>query len=171
MGVPTRTRSKAGLLSSGVKTADVAVKATPGAVYWLTISAIAAGVVGLANSTTDSATYVWKITLPTSGYAHYIFDPPLEFSIGIWLDVASGTVDVIVGYIQMNFIKKVLIKLGAVKAKKILTPHEKAELGQGTWGRQDNPTTGTVIPTIAKPKVSLKMRVYRAKTDTWEEVK
>ena len=94
-----KAREKGGLSSSGVKTADVAIKASSGAVYWLTMSVTAAAVVGLANSLTNSTTYVWKATLPTDGYAHYIFDPPLEFTTGIWLDVASGTVDVIVGYI------------------------------------------------------------------------
>ncbi len=39
--------------------------------------------------------------------------------------------------------------------------HEKAELGIGTWGRQDTKT---------KNKVTLKLRVYRAATNSWEDV-
>lgn len=91
-------RSETGLLSSGVKTADVAIKAEIGKVYWLTAYASVAAVIGLADSLTNSTTYVWKMTLPNTTGGHYVFDPPLEFATGIWLDIASGTVDVIVGY-------------------------------------------------------------------------
>jgi hypothetical protein len=94
-----KARDRAGLLSSGVKTADAAIKASKGLVYWLTISDTAAGVVGLADSLTNSTTYVWQVTIPADGYGHFIFDPPLEFATGIWLDVPTGTPDVIVGYI------------------------------------------------------------------------
>lgn len=41
-----------------------------------------------------------------------------------------------------------------------LAPHEKAELGLGTWGRQEAKAT---------PKASLKVRVWRAATQQWEE--
>ena len=87
------------VISSGVNTADVAIKASEGAVYWITVSATAAGVVGLANSLTDSATYLWQVTLPTGGCIHAVLDPALHFSTGIWLDVPTGTPDVIVGYL------------------------------------------------------------------------
>lgn len=90
--------SERGLSSTGVKTADVSVKADYGKVYWLTAYASVAAVIGLADSLTNSTTYVWKITLPNTTSGHYIFDPPLEFATGIWLDIASGTTDVIVGY-------------------------------------------------------------------------
>jgi hypothetical protein len=92
-------RGRAGLLSSGVKTADVLIKTGQGIVHWLSVSDTAAGVVGLADSLTNSTTYVWKTTIPADGYAHFIFDPPFEFATGIWLDVPTGTPDVIVGYI------------------------------------------------------------------------
>ncbi len=91
-------RSEIGGLSSGVKTADVAIKASEGKVYWLTAYASVAAVIGLADSLTNSTTYVWKITLPNTTGGHYVFDPPMEFATGIWLDVVSGTTDVIVGY-------------------------------------------------------------------------
>lgn len=87
------------VISSGVKTGDIAIKASEGAVYWITVAATAAGVVGLADSLTDSATYVWQVTLPTDGYVHAVLDPALHFGTGIWLDVASGTVVVTIGYI------------------------------------------------------------------------
>ncbi len=42
-----------------------------------------------------------------------------------------------------------------------LQPHEKALLGDGTWGRQE---------AKAKMEANMKIRVYRVATDTWEEV-
>ena len=65
----------------------------------------------------------------------------------------------------MNRIRRLLIKIRLAKVK----PHEKAELGKGTWGRQ--PETSGKMPTKTRPKASLKMRVYHKATDTWEEVK
>jgi len=88
------------LLSSGVQTGDVAIKATEGIVYWATLSCTATGgVVGLANSATNSTTYLWTITLPTASYVHCVFDPPLRFSTAIWLDVVGGTWTIVVGYV------------------------------------------------------------------------
>ena len=49
----------------------------------------------------------------------------------------------------MNRIKKLLIKARVIKAK----PHEKAELGRGTWGRQE---------AMAEPKPTITARVIRA---------
>jgi len=85
--------------SSGVKTADAAIKATPGKVYWITVSDTVAGVVGLADAVSESTTYQWQVTIPNSGYIHCVFDPPIEFAVGIWLDVPTGTPDTIVGYL------------------------------------------------------------------------
>ena len=99
MGTVKTTRVGGGLVSSGVKTSDEAIKAGAGKVYWLSVSDTAAGVVGLADSLTNSTTYEWKTTIPADGYAHFIFDPPIEFATGIWLDIPTGTPDVIVGYI------------------------------------------------------------------------
>jgi len=98
MAVPTRARTTCDLLNSGVLTTDTAIKESTGNVYWLTVSDTVAAVVGLANSTTNSTTYLWKVTIPSDGYGHFIFDPPIEFSTGIWLDIPTGTPDVIVGY-------------------------------------------------------------------------
>ena len=93
-------RTETGLLSSGVKTADVAIKASAGKVYWLTISDTEANdQIQLNDSTADGGTDVWQLKLPATTYAHIIFDPPLEFDTGIFLDVPAGTPDVIVGYI------------------------------------------------------------------------
>ena len=85
--------------SSGVVTSDTSIKSTPGKVYWLTISDTAACVMELNDSTNDSGTDVWKVTIPADGYAHFIFQPPLEFQTGIFLDVSTGAGDIIVGYL------------------------------------------------------------------------
>jgi len=87
------------LESSGVKTADVAIKSAPGKVYWLTISDTLATVAQLNDSLDDSGTDQWQITIPDSGYAHCVFDPPLKFATGIYLDVPTGAGDIIVGYV------------------------------------------------------------------------
>lgn len=87
------------VISSGVKTSDVAIKAGKGAVYWITVSDTTASVVGLADSLTNSTTYLWQITIPDNGYVHTVFEPALHFGTGIWLDVPTGGADVIVGYI------------------------------------------------------------------------
>lgn len=87
------------VISSGIQTADVAIKSSKGAVYWITVSAAGAAVVGLANSTTNSTTYLWEVSFASAGEMHAVLDPALHFSTGIWLDVASGTVVVVVGYL------------------------------------------------------------------------
>jgi hypothetical protein len=98
-GLVKTTRNKAGLLSSGVKQADAAIKASPGAVYWLTVSDTAALAIELNDSLANGGTDKWALDLPAGGYAHFIFDPPIEFSTGIYLDVSTATCKVTVGYI------------------------------------------------------------------------
>ncbi|KKN28998.1 hypothetical protein LCGC14_0848640 [marine sediment metagenome] len=88
-----------GVSNSGLKTTDGAIKSSAGKVYWLSISDTAAGVIQLNDSLNDSGTDVWGITIPADGYAHFIFDPPLEFGTGIYLDVPTGAPDVYIGYI------------------------------------------------------------------------
>lgn len=98
---PIVTRGIAGLLSSGIKTADAQIKGSAGAVYWLTVSDDTDALsIELNDSTDDSGSDIWGFDLPAEGYAHFIFDPPLEFSNGIWLDVddADNTCKVTVGY-------------------------------------------------------------------------
>lgn len=91
-------RGKASLLSSGLKTSDTAIKSSPGEVHWLSVSDTAAAVVQLNDSLSDGGTDLWGITIPADGYAHFIFDPPLEFETGIYLDVPTGAPDVFIGY-------------------------------------------------------------------------
>ncbi len=92
-------RGKVGLSASGLKTANGQIKASAGAVYWLSVSDTAAAVIQLNDSLDDGGTDLWGTTIPADGYAHFIFDPPLEFDTGIYLDVPTGSPDVYVGYI------------------------------------------------------------------------
>ncbi len=92
-------RATAGLLSSGVKAADTLIKTGSGVVYWLTVSDTAALAINLYDALSVTGSPVWGFDLPASGYAHFIFDPPLEFATGIELDVSTATCKVTVGYI------------------------------------------------------------------------
>ena len=94
------SRGEAGLSNSGLLSADKAVKEASGAVYWLTVSDMADLAIELNDSKDNSkATDEWGIDLPAGGYAHFIFDPPIEFDTGIYLDVSTATCKVTIGYI------------------------------------------------------------------------
>lgn len=90
---------ESGLLTSGVKQADAAIKATAGKVFWVSVSDTAALAIELNNSTDNSGTDKWAIDLPAGGYALFTFNPPIEFTTGIYLDVSTATCKVVVGYI------------------------------------------------------------------------
>ncbi len=92
-------RVKGSLLNSGVKSADAAIKASAGALYWLTVSDTAALAIEINDSTANGGSDVWGLDLPAGGYAHFIFDPPIECGTGIYLDVSTATCKVTVGYI------------------------------------------------------------------------
>ena len=92
-------RTKGGVSNSGVKSADATIKASAGDVYWLTVSDTAALAIEINNSTGNGGTDVWAFDLPAAGYAHFIFDPPIECNAGIYLDVSTGTCKVTVGFI------------------------------------------------------------------------
>ena len=98
MAVPTRTRSRGALLNSGVLSADTSIKTGTGDVYWLTVSDTAGLAIELNDSTANGGTDKWGIDLPAAGYGHFIFDPPIEFTTGIYLDVSTTSCKVTVGY-------------------------------------------------------------------------
>ena len=87
------------LSNSGVLSADTAVKTSAGHVYWMTVSDTAALAIELNDSANNSGTDRWALNLPAAGYAHFIFDPAMKFSTGIYLDVSTATCKVIIGYI------------------------------------------------------------------------
>lgn len=96
--VKATVRAKGGLLNSGVKSADALIKTGAGAVYWMTVSDTAALAVELNDSLNNTGVDRWGIDLPAAGYAHFIFDPPLEFSTGIYLDVSTATCKITIGF-------------------------------------------------------------------------
>jgi len=91
-------RGKAGLLNSGVLAADKLVKQGAGEVYWLSVSDTAALAIELNDNLANAGTDRWAINLPADGYGHFIFDPPIEFLNGIYLDVSTATCKVTIGY-------------------------------------------------------------------------
>ena len=86
------------LSNSGVKSADTQIKSGAGAAYWITVSDTAALAITLEDAV-GTGTAKWGIDLPAAGYAHFIFDPPIEFGTGIYLNVSTATCKVTVGYI------------------------------------------------------------------------
>lgn len=95
----TVARGEASLLNSGVKSADTLIKNGAGGVYWLTVSDTAALALELNDSLDNSGADKWALVIPADGYGHFIFDPPIEFATGIYLDVSTVTCKIIVGYI------------------------------------------------------------------------
>lgn len=91
-------RSKTALLNSGVLATDTLIHTGVAAVYWIVLSDTAALAIELNDSTDDGGTDKWGIDLPADGYGIFIFDPPIEFANGIWLDVSTATCKVTVGY-------------------------------------------------------------------------
>lgn len=92
-------RGSAGLSRSGVLSADTTVKASAGDVYWLTVSDSAGLEIELNDSTDGAGTDQWAMLLPAGGYLHAVFDPPLPFAAGIYLDVSTATCKVVIGYL------------------------------------------------------------------------
>ena len=92
-------RSETGMLVSGVKQADALIKTGAGKVYWVSLSDTAALAIELNDSLTNGGTDKWALDLPAGGYAIFIFDPPIEFDTGIYLDVSTLTCKVVVGYL------------------------------------------------------------------------
>lgn len=92
-------RDKGGLLNSGVKTDKALIATGVYQVHWLTVSDTAALALELNDSTANGGTDKWALDLPAGGYAHFIFDPPIEFATGIYLDVSTATCKVTIGYI------------------------------------------------------------------------
>jgi len=90
-------RTKATLLNSGVLSADTQVKAAAGAAYWLTVSDTAALAITLEDAV-GTGTAKWGLDLPAAGYGHFIFDPPIEFATGIYLNVSTVTCKCTLGF-------------------------------------------------------------------------
>lgn len=85
---------------TAIKTSDGAVKAGPGQVYWVAVSAGAtAGAFQLVDGLTDTSNDLFDITMTADTYAFFgPFDPPLQFDIGIFADIPGTNLSVNVGY-------------------------------------------------------------------------
>lgn len=95
-----KTLRQGQVTSSGVKSGDAAIKASAGTVYWISICDDTNDLtVDLNDSDDNSGTDQWSQDYIAPAYAHYIFDPPLPFASGIYLDVSTATCKVVVGYI------------------------------------------------------------------------
>lgn len=92
-------RSETGMLNSGVKQADALIKTGAGKVYWISLSDTAALALELNDSLANGGTDLWALDIPAGGYAIFIFDPPIEFATGIYLDVSTVTCKVSIGYL------------------------------------------------------------------------
>ena len=101
MGESYHRNSETGMSNSGVLAADTAVKSAAGKIYWLTVNDTADMDLQLNDSTDNSGTDKWAMKLDVSvkNFGHFIFDPPIEFSTGIYLDVSTTTCQVIIGYV------------------------------------------------------------------------
>jgi len=91
-------RTTSSLSNSGVLAGDTAVKASAGIVYWLTVSDTADLAIEINDSTAGAGDDVWSLDLPAGGYGHFIFDPPIVCTLGIYLDVSTATCKVTIGY-------------------------------------------------------------------------
>lgn len=92
-------RQKAGIISSGIKSADALIKSGEAVVYQVSISDTAALAIELNDSLDNSGTDIWGVDLPVGSYAHFLFDPPISFKKGIYLDVSTATCKVSIFYL------------------------------------------------------------------------
>lgn len=98
MGPAVEWRGQSQAKNSGVLCGNTAVKTSAGEVFWLTVSDTAALAIELNDHPSGSGTDRWAIDLPADGYGHFIFDPPIPFDNGIYLDVSTVTCLVTIGY-------------------------------------------------------------------------
>ena len=84
--------------TSGVLSGDTLIRTGKGFVSWVSVSDSAALSIELNDSTANDGTDQWGIDLPADAYGMWIFDPPIPFVSGIYLDVSTVTCKVVVGY-------------------------------------------------------------------------
>lgn len=98
IGIQKVGRAEVGLSTSRLEAVGQ-VKASAGTLFWMAINPSAANaVVELTNATAGSGTVVFD-TFHTSRETHlYTFDPPMEFSTGIYLETFTNLTSVVFGY-------------------------------------------------------------------------
>lgn len=86
-------------ISTSIKTADGAAKSAPGTAYWMSVSAGATGgTIQLNDSTADGGTDRFDVSMPANSVAFFLFDPPIEFGTGIFIDIPGTNITATLGY-------------------------------------------------------------------------
>ena len=87
-----------------VSAADATLKSSAGYVHWISAAnshASETAFIELNDSTDDLGTDRWAIALGDiaagGSVVHAVFDPPIEFTAGITIDITTGTVVATVG--------------------------------------------------------------------------
>ena len=96
-----RRASETGMLTSGIVTADALVYTGACKVYWISVADTTADLtVELNDSTDDSGTDRWGTMLDISATncQHFLFDPPIELTTGLWIDCGTSTAVITAGY-------------------------------------------------------------------------
>lgn len=85
---------------TSIKTSDGAAKSAPGWVHWVAASAGATGgAFQLNDSTADGGIDKLDITMPATTTQFFgPFDPPMQFDVGIFVDIPGTNLTVTVGY-------------------------------------------------------------------------
>jgi len=98
-GILKVARAEAGL-STALKVAVGAVKASAGKLYWVTMNGGAGNTrVELSDDLDGSTAAVYALQCLQNCVAHVVLDPPMEFATGIWLKTFTNATDTILGYL------------------------------------------------------------------------
>jgi len=98
-GVLKVARASAGL-STTRRTTVGAVKASAGVLYWISIYPSAASwAVGLDDSLDGSAATKWDMGGADANGLHIVFDPPIPFTTGIYVETMTNITSITAGYI------------------------------------------------------------------------
>jgi hypothetical protein len=99
MAVPKYNWENTACCETSKVSGDTAIKSAPGVVFWISVSDTADLEVELNDSTNNSGTDKWGIKFNGDSIAHFVFDPPIYFGTGIYLDVSTTSCVVTVGYV------------------------------------------------------------------------
>ena len=79
---------------------DTLVKTGAAKIWWITIGSwgtVATNIL-IYNNTSAAGTVIWAGRILGGTSLHAVFDPPIEPSIGIYIDVGDATTEFIIGY-------------------------------------------------------------------------
>lgn len=94
-----------GVAQSATQTSDTLVRTGHTKLHWVTVNnshATATSAIELSNSDDGASNDLWTIVLGdvdgATSSLHCTFDPPIEFSTHLYVDITGGTAVVTVGY-------------------------------------------------------------------------